>query len=62
MLETVRPDAIVCTQAYPCGMLADFKKQRRLGVPLVGVLTDYAPHLYWFHDTVDVYGVPSEPV
>ena len=62
LLETVRPDAIACTQAYPCGMVADFKKQRRLGIPLVGILTDYAPHLYWFHDTVDVYVVPSEQV
>ncbi len=45
MIDTVRPDAIVCTQAYPCGMLADFKKQHRLDIPLIGVLTDYAPHL-----------------
>ncbi len=62
LLETVRPDAIACTQAYPCGMVADFKKHHNLPVPLVGILTDYAPHLYWFHDTVDVYVVPSEPV
>ena len=62
LLETVRPDAIACTQAYPCGVVADFKKQRNLRVPLIGVLTDYAPHLYWFHDTVDVYVVPSEQV
>ena len=62
LLDTVRPDAIACTQAYPCGMLADFKKRHRLPVPLVGILTDYAPHLYWFHDTVDVYVVPSEQV
>ena len=62
LLETVRPDAIACTQAYPCGVVADFKKQRHLRVPLIGVLTDYAPHLYWFHDAVDVYVVPSEQV
>lgn len=62
MLETVRPDAIACTQAYPCGVVADFKKHHQLPLPLVGVLTDYAPHLYWFHDTVDTYVVPSEQV
>jgi len=62
VIDEVRPDAIACTQAYPCGMVADFKKHRRLDVPLVGVLTDYAPHLYWFHDTVDMYVVPSEQV
>jgi processive 1,2-diacylglycerol beta-glucosyltransferase len=62
LLETICPDAIACTQAYPCGMVADFKKHHNLQVPLIGVLTDYAPHLYWFHDTVDVYVVPSEEV
>ena len=62
LLEEVQPDAIACTQAYPCGMLADFKKHHKLPIPLIGVLTDYAPHLYWFHDTVDVYVVPSEQV
>lgn len=62
LLEQVRPDTIVCTQAYPCGMVADFKKHHGLAVPLVGVLTDYAPHLYWFHETVDIYIVPSEQV
>ncbi len=62
LIETVRPDVIVCTQAYPCGIVADFKKHHRLTAPLVGVLTDYAPHLYWFHDTVDAYVVPSEQV
>jgi processive 1,2-diacylglycerol beta-glucosyltransferase len=62
LLERVRPDVIACTQAYPCGMVADFKKHHGLRTPLVGVLTDYAPHLYWFHDTVDAYVVPSEAV
>lgn len=62
LLETVRPDVIACTQAYPCGVVADFKKHHNVRTPLVGVLTDYAPHLYWFHDTVDVYVVPSEQV
>jgi processive 1,2-diacylglycerol beta-glucosyltransferase len=62
VLEEVRPDAIACTQAYPCGVVADFKRQFGLRAPIVGVLTDHAPHLYWFHDTVDMYVVPSEQV
>ena len=63
LLGEVKPDAIACTQAYPCGMVADFfKKHRHARVPLIGVLTDYAPHLYWFHETVDAYVVPSEQV
>lgn len=62
LVEKFHPDAIVCTQAYPCGVVADFKQQQGIDVPLVGVLTDYAPHLYWFHDQVDAYVVPSEQV
>lgn len=62
LVESVRPDVIACTQAYPCGVLADFKKRHGLTIPLVGVLTDYAPHLYWFHEAVDRYVVPSEQV
>ena len=62
LLDAVRPDAIACTQAYPCGVVADFKKHHQLSIPLVGILTDYAPHLYWFHETVDTYVVPSEQV
>lgn len=60
--ETVQPHAVACTQAFPCGMVADFKKLQGLRVPLVGVLTDYAPHLYWLYETVDCYVVPAEEV
>ena len=62
LLDTVRPHVIACTQAYPCGMVADFKRRHGLAIPLVGILTDYAPHLYWFHEAVDVYVVPSDSV
>ncbi|NQT00002.1 MAG: hypothetical protein HQ595_02860, partial [Candidatus Omnitrophica bacterium] len=41
------PDAIVCTQAFPCGLVADYKRRHNLKLPLIGVLTDYAPHSYW---------------
>lgn len=56
------PDAIVCTQAFPCGMVADYKKTYNWDVPLFAVLTDYAPHSYWVYDTVDYYITPSEEV
>ncbi len=60
LLETVQPHAIACTQAFPCGMVADFQRHQHLRIPLIGVLTDYAPHLYWLHDQVDAYVVPDE--
>jgi len=54
-----KPDAVVCTQAFPCGMIADYKKAHGLDTKLVAVLTDYAPHSFWLNDGVDYYIVPS---
>lgn len=59
LLDEFRPDAIVCTQAFPCGMIADYKKTLNIKIPLIGVLTDYAPHSYWVFSDVDKYIVPS---
>lgn len=53
------PQTVVCTQAFPCGLVADYKKDRGLKTTLIGVLTDFAPHLFWIHEGVDYYIVPS---
>lgn len=62
LIDRFQPDCIVCTQAYPCGMIADCKRSFYLDVPLIGVLTDYAPHSFWIYDNVDYYIVPAEEV
>lgn len=60
LLDDFKPGAIVATQAFPCGMVADYKKSFNLDTPILGVLTDYAPHSYWVYDNVDRYIVPSD--
>jgi len=60
LLDTFAPDAVYCTQAFPCGMVADYKRAYGKNIPLIAVLTDHAPHSYWIFDEVDVYVVPSE--
>jgi len=60
LLDEFAPSAIVCTQAFPCGMVSDYKKSYGLAAPLIGVLTDYAPHSYWMYNNVDKYIVPSK--
>ena len=62
LINSFSPQAVICTQAFPCGMVADFKKKQNLQLPLFGVLTDYAPHAYWIYDNVDRYFVPSKEV
>jgi len=60
LIDEFKPDVIVCTQAFPCGMVADYKNVHKLPITVIGVLTDYAPHLYWLHEGVDYYVVPSQ--
>jgi len=60
LLDEFKPDVIACTQAFPCGMIADYKVSFGLNAPLIGVLTDCYPHSYWFFDSVDYYVVNSE--
>ena len=60
LLDGFNPDAVACTQAFPCGIMADIKKTFGVSFPLFGILTDYAPHSYWIYDNVDAYIVPSE--
>jgi len=60
LLEKRSPDVIICTQAFPCGMVADYKRTTGYSVPLMGVLTDHAPHSYWLFKEVDYYVAPSD--
>ncbi len=56
------PDVVACSQAFPCGMVADYKRAYGSSLPLVAVLTDYVPHSYWLYDNVDYYVAPCEEV
>ena len=62
LIRRHQPQAIVCTQAFPCGMVADYKMSHNLDILLIGVLTDFSPHSYWVNEGVDYYVVPSEEV
>ncbi len=56
------PDTVVCTQAFPCGMVADYKMTHKLDITLVGVLTDFSPHSFWVNEGIDYYIVPAAEV
>lgn len=59
LLARYNPDTIVCTQAFPCGMVADFKRAHKAKFKLFGVLTDFEPHSFWINEGVDYYIVPT---
>lgn len=61
ILRDFKPDAVVCTQAFACGVLASWKQRTGSAQPvLVGVLTDFVAHRYWAHEKVDLYIAPNE--
>lgn len=59
LIKKYRPDTVICTQAFPCGMVADYKRAHHADFQVIGVLTDYAPHSFWINEGVDYYIVPS---
>jgi len=59
LMKKHNPDVVVCTQAFPCGMVASYKKAKGINTTLIGVLTDFAPHSYWINEGVNYYIVPS---
>ncbi len=62
LIDEYEPDVVVCTQAFPCGLVSGFKKAYNSNIPLVAVLTDYVPHSYWIYDAVNYYVTPSEEI
>lgn len=57
-----RPDLIIFTHPFPCGAAAYLRRGRRIDVPLVGIITDFAVHPLWVYDEVDQYFVAGEPL
>jgi processive 1,2-diacylglycerol beta-glucosyltransferase len=59
LIEREAPDVIVCSHAFPCGAMAEYKRAHADAPPLVGVVTDFAVHAFWIHDNVDGYCVAT---
>ncbi len=60
LIERERPDAVVCTHAFPCGAMAEYKRMFTDAPPVVGVVTDFAVHAFWMYDNIDAYSVATE--
>jgi processive 1,2-diacylglycerol beta-glucosyltransferase len=60
LIENERPDVVVCTHAFPCGAMAEYKAAYPDAPPVVGVVTDFAVHGFWVHANVDGYAVATD--
>jgi processive 1,2-diacylglycerol beta-glucosyltransferase len=62
LIQRERPDVVVCTHAFPCGAMAEYKRLFDDAPPVVGIVTDFAVHAFWIHANIDAYAVATEAV
>lgn len=60
LIKEFQPQCVVATQAFPCGLVADYKEKYNLRLPLIAIVTDYHPHRFWIHPYVDKYVVACQ--
>ena len=60
LMLAMRPDVVVCTHAFPCGAMAEYKSLFSDAPPVVAIVTDFAVHGFWVHERVDRYVVATD--
>lgn len=61
LISDFKPDVILNTQCFPCGVVSIFKQQGDFrDIPNIAVITDYVVNSYWIYDHVDHYIVADE--
>lgn len=60
LVDEFQPDVIISTHPFATEMISLLKEDGKITVPLVCIMTDYAPHRAWIHPYVDSYIVSNE--
>lgn len=59
LIASLEPSCVVCTHAFPCGIMSQYKRTIDPRLPVVGVVTDYVVHPFWIYRNVDAYAVAT---
>lgn len=62
LVDEYRPDVIVCTHAFSCGVSSVLKEKMGLRIPVVGVVTDFVVHPFWIYNNLDLYTVATQEI
>lgn len=60
LIKNFKPDQIICTQGFPCGIIANLKRNKKINLPLYAVITDFDIHKYWIYPEVNKYFVANK--
>lgn len=59
LLERWRPHLIICTHAFPFGVVSAMRDRFKTRIPCLGVVTDFVVHPFWIYDNMDMYAVAT---
>lgn len=62
VIEKMRPSAVVCTHAFPCGVMSAYKRLYDPSLPVMGIVTDFVVHPFWIYKNVDAYAVATPEI
>ncbi len=60
LIQEFKPDVIVTTHPFCTEMTSILKGKNKIKIPIVCIMTDYAPHNTWIKPNVDEYCVACE--
>ncbi|MEN8078005.1 glycosyltransferase [Clostridioides difficile] len=60
LIDDFKPDVIITTHPFPTEMVSRLKSKREINIPLICIMTDYAPHKAWINEKVDAYIVAND--
>ncbi len=61
-LRAFGPDVVVATSMPPAALFSSIKTRRGLGIPALGVLTDFGMHDFWIQPGIDGYCIAHESI
>ena len=62
LIERMQPSAVVCTHAFPCGVMSAYKRLYDPTLPVMGIVTDFVVHPFWIYKNVDAYAVATPEI
>lgn len=60
LMVEFRPDVLICVHAFCVEMASALKIKHKMNIPIISLITDFAPHILYVQEGVDKYVVSNE--
>lgn len=62
LMQRLKPSVVVCTHAFPCGVMSAYKRLYDPALPVMGIVTDFVVHPFWIYRNIDAYAVATPEI